>query len=428
VRGFAPVEIDLERRADGTLVMRSLLDLGEIGTPVIADLARWAHEQPDRTFLAERDGTGWRTISYADTSARAQHIALGLRANGAREDRPVAIVAENSIATALVLLGAQLAGVPVAPISTAYARDGADPSRFDAIIRDLQPAFVYVDERARYEVALRAHSTLAVIDELGELERDAPPLDVAIGPDTVAKILFTSGSTGVPKGVITTHRMMAANQAAMSCVWPLFESAPPVLVDWLPWHHCYGGSLVFNFVLRRGGTLYIDDGRPVPARFERTLANLAEIAPTMLFGVPRTYAMLVPALQRDAAFRARFFSRLQATYSGGAILAEPLWRALDALGREAPLGPAPVIVSWGATETAPFATGVHATDAGPRSIGTPAPGCTIKLAPVDGAFELRASGPNITPGYWRRPEATAAAFDDEGFYRTGDAGDLVDPQ
>lgn len=429
---FAPVAVDVERRPDGTLVLRSPLTLGPIGRAVGDDLARWAHAAPARPFLAERapDGT-WRTVSYSAARARVQRLAQGLLDAGAAPERPVAIVSENSIDHALVALAAMEIGVPVAPISPAYARAGSDPARFADIIAQLTPCVLVIDDRAGYATALAAHPALTVIDDAGALER-APTAAVsnafaAARPETIAKVLFTSGSTGSPKGVMTSHAMLRANQLGISALWPLHDIEPPVLVDWLPWHHCFGGNFVFYLVLHRGGTLYIDDGKPLPALFDRTLRNLREIAPTAYFGVPRAYALLAPQLERDAALRVHFFSRLRKIFNAGAALHDALWSTLDQLGSTVGGRRVPVVASWGATETAPLATGVHDLAAGSLSIGLPVPGVAIKLAPVDGRYELRVRGPSVMPGYWRNDVATRNAFDEEGYYRTGDAGELIDP-
>lgn len=243
------------------------------------------------------------------------------------------------------------------------------------------------------------------------------------------KILFTSGSTGVPKGVPATHRMMAANQQQMAQVWPFLLEEPPVILDWLPWSHVFGSSHNLNMVLRFGGTLWIDEGRPMPgAAHARTLANLREVPPTIRFDVPRGHALLLDALEGDAELAVRVFARLRLVFSAGAALPEPALRRLQALaGRHAPRA-VPVVSSWGLSETAPAACTTHAGDAPPAGIGTPLPGVELKLVPVDGKLEIRLRGPNVFHGYLDEPSATAAAFDEEGFFRTGDAVAWVDPE
>jgi feruloyl-CoA synthase len=249
----------------------------------------------------------------------------------------------------------------------------------------------------------------------------------AVGPDTVAKVLFTSGSTGGPKGVITTHRMMCSNQQAMSQVWPFLAESPPVLVDWLPWSHTFGGSHNFNIVLKNGGSLYIDAGRPAPGLLEATLRNLREVSPTVYFNVPAGFAALLPALESDHELAPRFFARLQLIFYAGASLPGDLWERLRRLSAERASTEVVMTTSWGATETAPAVTSAHFPLDGPGNIGVPLPGIQLKLAPVGAKLELRVKGPNVTPGYLGRPDLTKAAFDEDGFYRTGDAGALVDP-
>jgi feruloyl-CoA synthase len=387
--------------------------LGPFPARVMDDLVHWASEAPNRTFLAQRDGTDWRTLTYADALAHVRAMGGGLLARGASVERPVAVIAENGIDHALVACAAMYAGVPVAPLSVVYARPDADPERLRALLDVLTPAVVFT-----------AGDAIAELHGNSDLADDA---FASVTASTPAKILFTSGSTGVPKGVITTNRMLAANYAMYAQAWPQ-SAASPTLVDWLPWSHCFGGSFVFGVALHNGGTLYIDEGKPAPGAFDATIRNLREIAPTSYYNVPRGFALLLDALEADAALATTFFSRLHLLCNAGAALPSTLRERLTLLMERYAVHDVAIISCWGATETAPLATGSWENPAPDLdTIGTPVPGVEIRLAPVEDRHELRVRGPNVTPGYWRNPVATAAAFDEEGFYKTGDAGALRDP-
>ncbi|GAC1408152.1 MAG: hypothetical protein NVSMB64_15960 [Candidatus Velthaea sp.] len=316
--------------------MRSPTPLGELGRSMNDDLARWAREEPGRAFLAQRTAAGaWRVLTYGEARDEVRAIAQGLLERGASPERPVAIVAENGIDHALVALAAMEIGAPASPISTAYARAGSDGARLRDILAQLTPALLFVDDRPGYAAVLDSPGDISIVDAIAMLRR--PPsgaLDAAaaaVGLETIAKILFTSGSTGSPKGVMTSQRMLRANQRSISHVWPFYDDEPPILVDWLPWHHCFGGNKLFNLVLHRGGTMYVDEGKPVPGLFEKTVANLREIAPTAYFGVPRAYVLLVPALERDEALWRTFYSRKRLVFHVGAALHDSLFAALVTL-------------------------------------------------------------------------------------------------
>jgi feruloyl-CoA synthase len=301
----------------------------------------------------------------------------------------------------------------------------ADAPRFRAALEAIAPL------HTAQVVASRGYGEVSGVHDWAELL--GPPDEAAvdralhsIGSDTVAKLLFTSGSTGSPKGVINTQRMLCANQQQIRQIWPFTDASPPVIVDWLPWSHTFGGNHNFNLVLRAGGTLYIDDGRPVPGLFERTVANLEEIAPTIYLNVPRGYDLLVAALRSSEALRRNFFSRLQVLFYAAAALPQHLWEALEQLAVETTGERIVLVSSWGATETAPMAVGCHFRAERAGIIGLPVPGCELKLVPAGDKIEVRVRGPNVMPGYWKLPELTAAAFDEDGFYRIGDAVRLVD--
>ena len=445
---FAPVGVTLEQRAGGTRVLRSSHALGDFARCVGDDLVRWANAAPERIFLAERNGSAWRTVSYGETLKRVRAIGAALLARKLSPERPVAMLSDNGIDHALLGLAAMHVGVPMVPVSPAYSLMSRDHAKLKAILAFTRPGLLYASDHARYGPAIKAAVPTGAEVVLGAgagAENRATPfqdlcaaqagsdVDAAfarVGPDTIAKILFTSGSTGEPKGVINTQRMMCANQQMIAQLWRFLEETPPVIVDWLPWSHTFGANHNFNMVLRHGGTLYIDDGKPAPGLIEKTVANLREIAPTIYFNVPRGYDMLLPWLERDGELREAFFSRLQLIFYAAAALPATLWERLEKLSMAARGERVTMVSAWGSTETAPLVTSVHFPIERAGVIGVPAPGCELKMIPVgdkdSGKFELRVRGPNVTPGYWRRPDLTKAAFDEEGFYRIGDAGRFVD--
>ncbi|HTW85351.1 MAG TPA: feruloyl-CoA synthase [Candidatus Sulfotelmatobacter sp.] len=410
-------------------VLRSEVPLGRYPDRVGDDLVRWAAQRPDHVFMAQRAGEGWRTVTYARALERAREIGGALLAIGG-PDHPLAVIAENGIDHALVVLGALYAGIPVAPLSVNYARADADPARLRALLEVLHPAAVLVPDATLADNVARGVRGLPLLTDVAALRGDRELADAAfarIGPDTVAKILFTSGSTGTPKGVVTTHRMLCSNQTMLTQIWAE-RVDDPVVVDWAPWSHVASGSKIFGLVLRNGGTFYVDDGRPLPGAFDATLRNLREVAPTFYFNVPRGYQLLADAFERDEALAAAFFSRVRVLLNAGAAIHETLRARLAQLALRYAGREIPVVSCWGATETAPMATAVWGPrPAAPETIGTPVPGVEIKLAPVDDRWEMRVRGPSVTPGYWRNPDATAAAFDEEGYYKSGDAAELLDP-
>jgi feruloyl-CoA synthase len=442
---FAPAVVDVERRADGAQVLRSPQPLQPYARCLGEHLERWAREAPERCFLAERAGADWRRLTYAEALAEARAIGAALLARGLSAERPAMVLSDNAIDHALLMLGALHVGVPVAPISPAYSLMSKDYAKVKAIAGLLQPGLVYAADGAKFagvlssvdfgdaEIVLGANPPAGLKATAFADLRRAPGAEVdrayaAVGPDTVAKFLFTSGSTGEPKGVINTQRMLCSNQQAIAQVWPFLDETPPVIVDWLPWNHTFGANHNFNMVLRNGGTLYIDDGKPVPGLIEKTVANLREVSPTIYFNVPRGFDALIPFLERDAALRKNFFGRLQMIFYAAAALPQNLWEKLEDLSVQE-RGKRTVMVSaWGATETAPMVTTVHFEIDRAGVIGLPAPGTEVKLVPNENKLELRVRGPNVTPGYWKRADLTQAAFDEEGFYRIGDAGRFADPQ
>jgi len=443
---LAPVAVEALPLSGGGLVMRSRDALRPFSRSVGEMLRFWAGAAPERRFLAEREPAGgWRRVSYRAALDAVERIAGALLARGLGAERPVALLSENGVDHGLLQLAAMQVGIPAVPISPAYSLLATDHAQLRYILELVRPGLVYAADGSRFAGALRVAVAEPVeivasanlpdglaATPFADLLASAPGADVAersaaVGPDTVAKILFTSGSTGKPKGVINTQRMLCSNQQALAQVWPFLEERPPVIVDWLPWSHTFGGNHNFNLVLRNGGTLYVDGGKPAPGLIETTVENLREVPSTLHFNVPRGYDMLIPRLERDRALRETFFHGLDAIFYAAAALPQHLWEALERLSVAATGERVVMLSAWGSTETAPSATQIHFPVERAGVIGLPGPGTEIKLAPVDGKLELRVKGPNVTPGYWRRPELAGELFDEDGFLRTGDAGRLADP-
>lgn len=429
---FLDQQATLEQRDDGSMVLRSPVPLGDFPATLGAVLTAQATDNGDRTFLAGREGDGWQRLSFAEVHARAAGMAHHLLAQGLGPDRPLMILSGNSIAHALATFGAILAGVPVVPVSPAYSLMSADHEKLRHIAGLTQPGLIHVDDPTPFAPALAALADegFANVIDATTLLAIGPATsgpDVQVTPDSVAKILFTSGSTGMPKGVINTHRMLCANQAMLAATWPFVRQMPPVLVDWLPWNHTFGGNFCLNLALFNGGTFHIDDGKPAPPLIGRTVENLALASPNLYFNVPAGFAALLPHLERDADLRDCFFRDLKAIFYAAAALPQNLWDRLEQVSAQSG-HPRPMMLSaWGSTETSPLATMVHFPIPRAGNIGLPVPGCELKFQPSGAKYELRVRGPNITPGYHARPDLTAAAFDDEGFYCMGDAGLLADP-
>ena len=427
---FAPAAVEVETRFDGTIRLRSPMPLEPTPEAITAWLEHWAGRSPDRVFLAERGGIGWRQLSYAETLAEVRRIAQGLLDRGASPGRPVAILSDNSLGHALVTLAALHVGIPVVPVSPAYSLLSTDFAKLRAIFALVEPGIVWTDDPVRFAAALDAVGARATA--LDDLRAAAPGPEVAraraaVTRDTVAKVLFTSGSTGTPKGVVNTHGMLVANQQMMVQGWPFITRRPPVIVDWLPWNHTFGGNHNFHLVLRNGGTLFIDGGRPVPGRIDETVRNLTAVSPTFYFNVPRGFDLLMPRLEGDAALRRSFFRELDAVFYAAAALPQNLWERLEALAVAEGRDDLAMLSAWGSTETSPLATQVHFHIERAGVIGLPVAGCELKLVPSAGKLEVRVRGPHVTPGYYRRDDLTAAAFDDEGYYRIGDAVRFADP-
>lgn len=437
---FSTPDVRVETRTDGSLVLRSAEPLGEHPITVLHSFRSWADRDPDHVLVAERDGDGWRELTYGDALRSALAVGQGLLDLGLGSDRPLVVLSGNSVDHLVVTLGAMFAGVPVAPTSVAYSLMSQDHARLREIAALVGPGAAYAEDGDAFAVALdavgdvtrivsRGAGTVTLADLLATRPGDAVEASFeALTSASVAKLLFTSGSTGNPKGVLTTHGMLAANQQMMRQAWPFLAAERPVIVDWLPWSHTFGGNHNLNLILVNGGTLYVDAGRPVPALFGQTLRNIAEIRPTVYFNVPAGYAQLVPALEGDAELAEQFFSRLRLSFNAAAALPAALRERLVAVAERTTGRGVPFTGSWGLTETAPAVTNAHFAFTDARSIGAPLPGAEVLLVPgEDDAYEIRVRGPMVTPGYHTRPDLTEASFDDEGFYRTGDAVAFADP-
>jgi feruloyl-CoA synthase len=433
-------------RADGTTLVMSDEPLREYPQRLTDRLIHWAQVAPERTLVAKRHhGGDWRRVSYGEALVQARSIAQALIDYRLSPDHPVAILSDNDIEHLLIGLGAMLAGVPYAPISPAYSTVSQDYGKLRHILGVLTPGLVFASNASAYGRAITATLDPDVPIVLTHGEVDGRPtipfstiastpvtaaVDAAhakVGPDTIAKFLFTSGSTKLPKGVINTQRMICANQQQILQCFPSLGEEPPVLVDWLPWNHTFGGNHNVGLTVYNGGTLYIDEGKPVPALIGETLRNLREISPTVYFNVPKGFEEIANALEDDAQLRDTLFSRVKMFFFAGAGLAQPVWDKLDRVAEAACGERIRMLTGLGMTETAPFAICANAEEVKSGHIGLPAPGMELKLVPTGDKVEVRYRGPNVTPGYWRAPAQTAESFDAEGFYSSGDAVKPIDP-
>jgi feruloyl-CoA synthase len=440
------LEPEIEHCADGTIYMTCKEKLSAYPDKITERLEYWAKAAPDRIFMAERDDAkNWRKVSYAETFAAARSYGEALLSRNLSPERPLVILSGNGIDHQLLGLGAMVAGIPYAPISPAYSLVSTDFGKLRDIFKLLTPGLVFAADGAAFERAIEAivpADTEVVLGKnplksrastaLSDLAKTKPTaaIDAAhrnVGPDTIAKFLFTSGSTGVPKGVINTQRMLCSNQVMLRAALAFFQDEPPVILDWAPWHHTAGGNHDVGLVLYNGGTFYIDEGKPAPGAIEATVRNLRDVAPTWYFTVPKGYEALIPFLRADRELREKFFSNLKVLWFAGAALAQPIFDAMKEMALETCGERIPFLTGLGSTETAPFALGRMWDSDYSTNMGLPGPGIELKLVPSQGKLEARLRGPNITPGYWRQPELTAKAFDDEGYYKLGDALKFEDP-
>lgn len=443
---LGPLGISVTHNGDGVIRAASPFALAPYDESVTARLDHWAKIAPDRPFLGESDGRGgWRHLSFAEAHASARALGEALLRYGLNAERPLVILSGNSIAHAQLALAALYVGVPYAPISPAYALTGGDFSRLKRILALLTPGLVFADNGESFgasidgavppsteivtETPVKGRKTHAFADLLETAP--TPQVDAAhaaIRGDTIAKILFTSGSLAAPKAVVTTHRMLCANQAMLAHVLRFLEGEPPVFVDWLPWHHSFGGNHNFGMALQHGGTLYIDKGRPTEALIGETIAALRDISPTVFFNVPQGFQILLPHLARDKSLAKTFFRSLKLNFFAGAALNARVKNDLDALAVATCGERIRLISGFGATETAPSVLFRIDDDLGDPTlpfVGLPLPGNELKLVPAGDKYEACVKGPNVTPGYWRDEMSTHQAFDDEGYYRLGDSLRLV---
>ena len=445
---MAEPAVRIEQLGDGSVILRSPQSIGNYPVTQSAWILDWAEKTPTATFLAERsspNGT-WRKITYLEFSNQIKSVAQALLNRTKNKIQPIAILSDNSINNALLLYGAMHVGIPVVPISPAYSLMSQDFSKLRYIISQTEPSLIYVEDGSKFSRMFQNNdfgkteivvSTNPIANfrttDFDELLSIKPTLAVdeaakKVGSDTIAKILFTSGSTGQPKGVINTQGMLCSNQQAMSQVWTFLNEKAPITVDWLPWNHTFGVNHNLNMILRNGGTLYIDFGKPAPGIIEQTVENLKEISPSIYFNVPRGYDMLLPYFEKEAELRETFFKELEMIFYAAAALTQSTWKKLERLSEQT-IGKRVVMLSgWGATETSPDCTHVHWPISKAGVIGLPIPATEIKLVPNDDKLEMRVRGPNVMPGYWKKEELTKEAFDQDGFYCIGDAARFEDDQ
>ncbi len=439
-------EVLIERRTDGAILMRSPRPLGSYPNNLTERLSHWADVAPERVFLAQRDRAGaWRTLTYAAVFGAVRAIAAALLVRNLSPERPIAILSGNDIEHALLGLAAMHVGIPYAPISVPYSLLSQDFMKLKSIMAILTPGLVFATSGTVFARAIAAAVPADVeVVVTADPANDRPATLFAeffnaqptstveaahakVGPDTIAKILFTSGSTGQPKGVINTQRMLCSNQAMTHAPLRFLAEEPPILLDWLPWNHTFGGNYTFNIALYNGGSLYIDEGKPLPGAIEATVRNLRDVAPTIYFNVPKGFEMLVPYLRAEPSLREKFFSRLKVMFYAGASLPQHVRSQLEELAAETTGERIIFLSSLGSTETAPSALFCSWDSEHAGNMGLPLPGVTLKLVPGAGKLEARLKGPTIMPGYWHAPALTQAAFDEEGFYKIGDALKFENP-
>jgi feruloyl-CoA synthase len=442
---FGRLDSALELRPDGSMLVAAQAVLPNPARCLPDRLFHWAAVAPERIVFAEREADGsWRKLTYGEAARDVRRLASGLLAHDLSAERPLAILSGNDIHHALLGLAAMTIGVPYCPVSTPYSLVAKDFGKLRFCMDLLTPGLVFASDAAPFAAALAAiaRPDLAVVTARGPESIGAMPLEAlhgdaddprvdaalaAVTPDTIAKFLLTSGSTGEPKAVINTQRMLMVNQAMLQQGFPFLATEPPVLVDWLPWNHTFGSNHNVGIVITHGGTMYIDTGKPVPAGIKPTLENLREIAPTVYFNVPKGYEALLPHLEADPAFAAHFYSRLRFLFYAGAALPQKLWDAYEALSLKTTGRVIPFVTGLGATESSPASLMNLRRTTTPGNVGHPMAGVTLKLVPASDKLEVRIKGQNITPGYWRSPDLTAKAFDEEGFYCFGDALKFITP-
>jgi len=442
---FATPSVSKTPVPGGGFILKSNTTLNSYPDNICHHLIAWAEKAPERVFLADRfsEDRQWRKVTFSQALTKTRALGQALLDLDVSIEAPLTILSDNSIENGLLQMAAMYVGVPVVPISPAYSLMSQDHAKLKHIFGQVRPKIVFVQDGALFARALNSvvldpgqviaarntpEGALHFDDLLSTLPTDkVEAAFAATGPDTIAKILYTSGSTGLPKGVINPQRMLCANQEMVAQVWPFVEEEPPVIVDWLPWNHTFGGNHNFNMMLRNGGSLYIDDGKPAPGLIEKTIENFKSVSPTMSFNVPRGYEMLIPAFEESEELRNSFFKNLKLIFYAAAALPQNVWKKYEDLSLQTRGELVTMAASWGSTETGPLATAVHFRIDRAGVIGNPVPGTEIKMVPSGSKLEMRVKGPSVTPGYFNDADKTTEAFDDEGFYRIGDAGRLADP-
>jgi feruloyl-CoA synthase len=440
---YIPHDVVREDRPDGSILLRSRVPLGPVARNTGAWLHRWAQEAPDRVFLAERSGQGWREVSYADALGQVRSLASSLLGRGFGPETPIVIMSGNSVDHGLLALAAQYVGVPLVPLAEQYSLVPDAYPRLQYAVETVRPKMAFADDGAAYGAALalpfldgiekvvarNGSGGATVFSDLlkGDRSANVDGAYRAVGPDTLAKIIFTSGSTANPKGVLTTHRMLCVNQAQMAAAMPVIHARPPKILDWLPWNHVFGGSHNFNMMLANGGSLYIDEGKPTKAGFAASVRNIREHAGNLAFNVPIGFAQLVATMEKDNDLKRAYLGDTDLIFYAAASVTQEIWSALAKFAKEV-RGEVPLMFSgWGMSETAPSATQTHQPVDRPGNIGVPLPEVTLKLIPdEDGRCELRLKGPNVLKGYYQEPKKSKEAFDEEGFLITNDAVKFVD--
>ncbi len=446
--------ISIEKREDGVQIINSQKALDDYARCWTDQLEYWADKTPDQLFVAERDAQGeWQKVTYAQAVTRVRKIASWLLTQPVSVERPIVFLCGNSLEHLMLALAGMYVGIAHSPLSPAYSLIATDYTKLQGIFDILTPGMIVVDELAPYEKAIQAvchDDQIPVMVLKGNTLENAVAAKIAnpviffqsawdypesaavdvenakVNGDTIAKILFTSGTTGMPKGVINTQRMICANQVMIHQVMQFLKDQPPIMVDWLPWNHTFGGNHNIGIALYNGGSLYLDDGKPTEKLFAKTLRNLAEVSPTVYFNVPKGFELLVKHLKADSELAEKFFARLQFTFFAAAGLAQHIWDDLDVLSIEYTGKKIPMVTGLGCTETAPSATFASVEESTSGVIGVPAPGVSIKLVPNEGKLEARVKAVTVMPGYWRQPELSAKSFDEEGFYCLGDAFAYLD--